>query len=220
MYSTTLQSSLPRIVLASRSPRRKELLALLGIPFETLVTDADESFDPGASPREISSQLAERKARCAYRILDGAGEALMIIAADTIVVAGDSTLDQHQILNKPANASEAIAMLESLSGRSHQVYTGHSLLIARRGMVTVTTEPICTEVVFRKLSQRVITDCVKSSDPFDKAGGYGIQGGAAPFVTAVHGDFFNIVGLSVRWVGEQFEKEGIWPLNEHKSENI
>ena len=211
MYSTTLHSSFPRVVLASGSPRRMELLSLLGLPFETLVTEADESYEEGLHPSEIVVTLAERKAKTAVEMLGTASHETIVIAADTVVAFKSDTSENFLILNKPANTSEATEMLRMLTGRTHQVFTGHTLLFNGHERGECFSEAIVTDVVFRDLSSQTIEKYIESGEPFDKAGGYGIQGGAAPFVLEIHGDYFNVMGLSVRWVGELLQKEGLWP---------
>ncbi len=170
------------IVLASQSPRRKELLGLLHIPFTVRAADIDETLCADCSLEEAVARLSRRKAEAVY----GQGSAL-VIAADTIVVA------ENRVLGKPKDAAEAIQMLSLLSGKRHKVMTGVTVLC--KGKCVSHTE--VTEVVFRPLSPEEIADYVKTGDPMDKAGAYGIQGAAAVFVQAIHGDYYNVVGLPV-----------------------
>lgn len=170
------------VILASQSPRRKELLGLLNIPFTVKVADVDETMDPGKSPKEEVARLSRLKAEAIDREKDD-----IVIAADTIVVYRDARL------GKPRDEEDAKKMLRTLSGRCHQVMTGLTVL---KGNRTVTHTEI-TDVYFRQLTEGEIENYVNSKDPMDKAGSYGIQSGAAPFVEAIHGDYYNVVGLPV-----------------------
>ena len=170
------------LILASQSPRRRELLGLLKRPFTVRVADIDETMDPGLPAREAVAQVSRRKAHAVPRTPED-----LVIAADTIVVC------QGKILGKPADAAEAEAMLRLLSGRDHQVMTGLTVLCGDRE--TVVTE--VTDLHFRALSDREIRAYVESGEPMDKAGAYGIQGGAALFCQRIEGDYYNVVGLPV-----------------------
>jgi septum formation protein len=170
------------VILASQSPRRKELLGLLGIPFTVRVADIDETMNPGAAPYSEVARVSRLKALAVPREADD-----LVIAADTIVVCDD------QVLGKPKDASDAKEMLQLLSGRSHQVMTG--LTVLRGEFATVVTE--VTDVIFRPLSDKEIDDYIATGEPMDKAGAYGIQGGAALFCRRLEGDYYNVVGLPV-----------------------
>ena len=170
------------IILASQSPRRRELMEKLNIPFTVRVADIDEAPDPTLSIREDLMRISRLKAEAIEH-----GEDDLVIAADTMVV-----LDGKQ-LGKPKNRAEAKAMLTCLSGRSHQVMTGLALL---QGDKCVTHTEI-TDVYFRPLTEQEIDAYVASGDCDDKAGAYGIQSGAAPFVEKICGDYYNVVGLPV-----------------------
>lgn len=169
------------IILASQSPRRQELLKLIGLPFTVRVADIDETLDDRA-PEEAVGQLSRKKAAAVPR---SANE--IVIGADTVVV-----LD-GKILGKPSDEADAFRMLRFLSGRCHQVMTGLTVLQGERA-VTVTE---ITEVSFRELTDREIWDYIASGDPMDKAGSYGIQSGGALFVDGIRGDYYNVVGLPV-----------------------
>ncbi len=171
-----------RLILASQSPRRKELLGLLGIPFEIQVSDADEYMEPGIDPAVQVQQVSLRKAQAISHAEDA-----VIIAADTIVVC------DGVILGKPKDFEDACRMLGSLSGKTHQVMTG--LTVLRGGFCHSCTE--ITDVTFRPLSEQEIRRYVASGEPMDKAGAYGIQGGAALFAQSLHGDYYNVMGLPV-----------------------
>ena len=170
------------IILASQSPRRKELMEKLNISFTVRVADIDETADPTLSPREDVARLSRLKAEAIPH-----GEDDIVIAADTIVVSGD------RILGKPKDRQEAKQMLTMLSGNCHQVMTGLTVL---RGDKRITHTEI-TDVYFRALTEAEIDAYVASGDCDDKAGSYGIQSGAAPFVEKIFGDYYNVMGLPV-----------------------
>ena len=175
----------PRLVLASTSPRRRELLGLLGLPFEVVGSRFDESLlSPiGLPPANYVTRLATSKAaEVAARLADP--DAVVLGADTTVVLDGD-------VLNKPANADDAVRMLRRLSGRTHAVYTGLCVL---RGEAAQTAHAV-TEVTFDSLSDGTITAYVATGEPLDKAGAYGIQGAALAFIPRIQGDYFNVVGL-------------------------
>lgn len=174
------------IVLASASPRRRELLGQLGGPFRIVIPDVEERPWPRESPASYALRNASDKARAVQAKLPAAADAT-IIAADTIVVA------DGRILEKPADAADAARMLRELSGRTHQVITG--LIVLARGEER--GRAVRTEVVFRPLQEAEIAAYVASGEPMDKAGAYAIQGGAGAFVQAVNGSYTNVVGLPV-----------------------
>jgi len=176
-----------RLILASASPRRKELLSLFGIPFEIRVADIDETMDPAASAFDEVARLSREKALAVPREEDDT-----VVAADTIVVC------RGKILGKPHSEDEAIAMLRLLSGRDHQVMTGCTVL--RGSRIESFTE--VTDLHFRELTDREIRRYVASGEPMDKAGSYGIQGGAALFCTGMVGDYYNVMGLPVCKLGQ------------------
>lgn len=171
-----------QLILASQSPRRKELLGLFHIPFTVCAADIDETMDPAIDPAREVARVSRAKAEAVPR-----GEADVIIAADTIVV-----LD-GKILGKPVDEADAIGMLTALSGRDHQVMTGLTVL---RGNAFLNRTEI-TDIHFRELSQKEIAAYVATGEPLDKAGSYGIQGGAALFAEKLHGDYYNVMGLPV-----------------------
>ena len=176
-----------QLILASASPRRRELLSLFGIPFVIRAADIDETMDPGGSPFDEVGRVSRLKA------LDTAREAGdVVIAADTIVVCAG------RVLGKPHDADDAKAMLRLLSGRDHQVMTGVTVL---RGDEAVTFTEV-TDLHFRDLTDREIARYVASGEPMDKAGSYGIQGGAALFCTGMTGDYYNVMGLPVCRLGQ------------------
>ena len=170
------------VILASQSPRRRELMGLFHIPFTVRVSDADETMDPKLSAAEAVGLVSRRKAEAVSREADD-----LVIAADTIVVCGG------EILGKPKDTADARRMLRLLSGRDHQVMTGMTLL---RGDHTRTVTEI-TDIHFRELSDREIDAYIRTGEPMDKAGSYGIQGGAALFAQHLVGDYYNVMGLPV-----------------------
>ena len=175
------------VILASASPRRKELLGLFGVPFVIRAADIDETMDPDRTPFDEVGRVSRLKALATAREADD-----LVIAADTIVVCGGA------VLGKPRDEADAVAMLESLSGRDHQVMTGVTVL---RGDKAVTFTEV-TDLHFRDLTAREIARYVASGEPMDKAGSYGIQGGAALFCTGMTGDYYNVMGLPVCRLGQ------------------
>lgn len=171
-----------QLILASASPRRKALLSLFGIPFTVRAADIDETMDPEKPPFDEVARVSRSKALAVSR-----GEEDIVIAADTIVVC------QGKVLGKPHSEKEAAAMLRLLSGRDHQVMTGCTILFGDRAE----TFTEVTSLHFRPLSEKEILKYVQSGEPMDKAGSYGIQGGAALFCEKLEGDYYNVMGLPV-----------------------
>lgn len=181
------------LVLASASPRRRELLAQLGRPYEVRPVDADERPLAGERPEAMVLRLALIKARAAAR--DGE----VTVGADTVVALGD------EILGKPSGPAEARSMLRRLSGRAHEVWTGVAA-VAKDGVVI--RERACAErtrVVFRSLAATEIDAYVATGEPLDKAGAYAIQGGAAGFVAELEGSRSNVIGLPLEVVRRVLE---------------
>jgi septum formation protein len=172
--------NLGNVVLASASPRRRELLASLGLEFTVRVPAIEETAKQDEVPRTFAERLASEKAAAV-----SADPGTTIIAADTIVV------QDGNILGKPSNEAHAAEMLSNLSGKTHEVITG----VCIRKNAGALVFSISTEVEFRKLTQTEIADYVSSGCPMDKAGAYAIQGGAAHMVRAIHGSYTNVVGL-------------------------
>ncbi len=187
-----------KIILASQSPRRRQLLGQIGLEdFTILVPDADESYDETASPAEIVSSICRKKAQAA-RLMAG-DNAAIIITADTMVF-----LDGLR-LGKPHSEEEAAEMLRSLSGRTHQVCTG--VTVCRGSQLDTRCET--TGVTFRPLTEAEIRAYVRSGEPIDKAGAYGIQGKAALFVSGIQGDYFNVMGLPLHLLGQMLSGFGV-----------
>ncbi len=178
-------SSAPRVILASKSPRRRMLLEQIGLACEIVNADIDESLRANETARDYVARLAAAKAE-AGRTLSASG--LAVIGADTTVcVDGD-------ILGKPVDADEAGAMLDRLSGRVHQVMTGVAVVAPAQDCCTGHRVSI-SDVQMRELSQAEIDAYCASGEPFDKAGGYAIQGRAAVFVASLSGSYTGVVGL-------------------------
>ena len=174
------------LILASASPRRQELLKLFGVPFTVRVADIDETMDLSRPAFDEVARVSRLKALAVEREADD-----VIIAADTIVVC------EGRVLGKPKNEEDAKETLRLLSGRDHQVMTGCTVLWGDK--VESFTE--VTDLHFRELSDREIARYVASGEPMDKAGSYGIQGGAALFCTHMVGDYYNVMGLPVCALG-------------------
>ena len=170
------------IILASGSPRRKELLTQAGLSFRVLVSDADERVDPALSPAEQVAAISRRKADA---VAETVGSEPLIIAADTVVSFGG------RVMGKPRDRAEAVGMLSALQGNTHEVYTG---LTVRQG-ARIVTHAERTAVTFRPLSAEEIDAYVATGEPMDKAGAYGIQGLGGVFVEGIAGDYFNVMGL-------------------------
>lgn len=175
------------LILGSQSPRRRELLGLLRRPFIVRVADIDETMDSRLSPAEEVARVSRLKAEAIGRESED-----VVIAADTIVVC------DGQVLGKPRDEADAYRMLRLLSGRKHQVMTGLTVL---RGNRAVTCTEV-TDIHFRPLSDQEIYSYIRTKEPMDKAGAYGIQGGAALFAQRLEGDYFNVVGLPLCRLGE------------------
>lgn len=169
------------IILASASPRRKELLLRFLPHFEVRPADCDESLPEGIAPFEAAESLARRKARAAA----GQNPEAVVIGADTMVVLG------QKILGKPKNEEDARAMLSMLSGRVHQVMTGVCVIDGEREECFVS----CTQVEFYDLTPEDINAYLNTGEPMDKAGAYGIQGTGALLIKGIGGDYYNVVGL-------------------------
>ena len=182
------------LYLASASPRRRELMAMLGLRFEICPVDLDETMDPGKSPASEVERVACRKALAA-NVPDDA----VVVAADTIVVCDE------QILGKPRDLAHARQMLELLSGRTHEVLTG---LAVRRGEV-LESHVERTLVHFRPIGPKELEAYLAAGESLDKAGAYGIQGKASLFCTGISGDYYNVMGLPLCALGELLGRFGV-----------
>lgn len=180
-----------QLILASGSPRRRELLGVFHIPFIIRAADIDETMDLAKPPQEEVAKVSRRKALAVEAEADD-----VVIAADTIVVCGGN------ILGKPHSEAEAVSMLSALSGRAHQVMTGCTI---RRGDRCETFTEV-TDLRFRELTQKEIEQYVATGEPMDKAGAYGIQGGAALFCQGLVGDYYNVMGLPLCALGQALRR--------------
>lgn len=185
----------PRLVLASASPRRTALLTQIGIPHEVVPASIEEAAPYVMTPTEYVTYLSEEKAKTVF---DGT----LVLAADTVVA-----IDEH-ILEKPADEEDARRMLALLSGRTHFVITGVTLMDQGR----TETFAVTTKVRFGELPAAWVDQYVKTSEPYDKAGGYGIQSLGGLFVEAIDGDYYNVVGLPIHPVARHLESFGIHPV--------
>jgi len=198
-----------RLVLASASPRRRELLAQAGFEFDVHPAHIPEEPRPGEDPIAYVTRLAREKAQAVYEVQGAEGEGqgtegqgmdgVVVLGADTTV-----TLDGH-ILEKPKDAADAARMLQMLSGRTHRVITGVAVVNARFADVAAEV----TAVRFATLSADEIAAYVASGEPMDKAGAYGIQGRAARWIPRIEGCYFNVVGLPLALVASMLEMRGI-----------
>lgn len=177
------------IILASQSPRRRELLKRIVPDFVVQPADADESLSPDCTPEQNVAQLARRKARA---VAQQAEAGALVIAADTIVVCDDA------ILGKPADQADAVRMLHMLSGRTHQVMTAVCVKTAETELAEVSV----TDVTFRTLHDGEAEAYAASGEPMDKAGAYGIQGAGGLFIPRIDGDYYGVMGLPVCMLGE------------------
>jgi septum formation protein len=182
------------LILASSSPRRKELLENLRLTFTISSSEVDESFDPTLSPEDVVMDLAERKAQVIFKENPNA----FVIGSDTIVVA------DGQVLGKPTDEADAREMLKMLSGKKHDVYTGVSIL-SQNGTARFYER---TEVWFWELSDEQINFYVQSGEPLDKAGAYGIQQLGSMLVKKINGDYFAVVGLPVSKTYRELKRLG------------
>ena len=180
-----------KLILASGSPRRKALMEVFAYPFTVCVSHADEHMPPELPVAEAVAQVSRRKALSVPRTPEDT-----VVAADTVVVCGG------KVLGKPASETEAFEMLTALSGNTHQVMTGMTVL---RGDRAVTCTEV-TKVFFRPLTPGEIHRYIRSGEPMDKAGAYGIQGPAGLFVERIEGDYFNVMGLPICRLGQIFRE--------------
>ena len=190
------------LILASQSPRRRELLGLFGIPFTVRVADVDETMEPGQDPYDQVALVSRRKALGISREPED-----VVVAADTIVVCGG------QILGKPDTEERACEMLRLLSGRDHQVMTGVTVLYG--DLCRTVTE--VTDIHFRSLSEKEIARYLASGEPMDKAGAYGIQSKGALLVERIRGDYYNIVGLPISHLARTMAQLGLLPEERNRA---
>lgn len=183
-----------RVVLASASPRRRELLSLIGIEHEVRPADVDERIHDGEAPAVYAERLARTKASTVR-----ADERTLAIGSDTIVVIDDA------VLGKPRDHADAARMLRTLSGRTHTVYTG--VAVQRGERIASAVEHVA--VTFRPIGDEVIASYIETGEPMDKAGAYGIQGFGATIVERIDGDYFAVMGLALGTMVELMARVGV-----------
>lgn len=198
-----------RIILASLSPRRKEIMNQMGISYETMPSHVKEEVGAN-SPSKIVEALAELKAKDISESLKDEQENLIVIGADTMV------FHNGQALGKPKDRRDAVEMLRSLSDDVHEVYTGVCIRIKRNNQKLYHNIPdekivfsVSTEVVVQPLTGDQIEDYVDTGEPFDKAGAYAIQGGFGIYIKEIHGDYYNVVGFPISKIYEKLLARGI-----------
>ncbi|MGN0350042.1 MAG: Maf family protein [Roseburia sp.] len=201
-----------QIILASASPRRKELLEQIGIAFEICPAKGEEKITK-TNPAEVVEELSKQKAEEVAAMLTIYGEEhqelmtpqdILVIGADTVVAV------ENQILGKPKDEEDACRMLRLLSGRAHEVYTGVTLFfIDKSGKMGAHVFHETTKVFMKELSEKEIKRYVASGEPMDKAGSYGIQGKCAIYIDKIEGDYNNVVGLPISRIYRELEKLGI-----------
>jgi septum formation protein len=197
VYYAAMLAPSPHLTLASGSPRRKELLTQLGVPFQVVVSNDAEDAIPGAEPASIAVHLAKQKARAVAADLKSG----LVLGADTIVV------NDGDILGKPVDDQDAVRMLRLLSGRDHQVITGVVLFNAESGAVA--RRAVTSIVRFHPLSEEDIAAYVATGEPRDKAGAYAIQGIGANVISGLDGCLNNVVGLPLCAVSQLLEISGV-----------
>jgi septum formation protein len=189
-----------KIVLASASPRRRELLALTGLTFTIESSDYEEILVPGIAPHLLARRLSSEKAKAVSKKYSNA----LIIAADTFIVFRDN------LLGKPSTEEDAMRMLGLLNGRSHSVITGFTVIDTATGKRV--SRSVETKVWFRKMKKQELASYVRTGEPLDKAGAYAIQGLGSLLVEKIEGDYFNVIGLPVSSLIQALKKFGVHVL--------
>lgn len=183
-----------KIILASSSPRRKDLLALTGLHFSVDQNNYEEILAPNVGPRQLARRLSHEKAKaCAEKYITA-----LIIAADTFIVYG------RRFMGKPHTGAEAMGMLSLLSGRCHSVITGFTIMDTATGKKV--SRSVLTKVWFRNLTKKEIVSYIRTGEPLDKAGAYAIQGLGSILVEKIEGDYFNVIGLPISRLAEALKK--------------
>jgi len=188
------------IILASDSPRRRDILKLTGLNFSVRTSAYDEDLDLPLRPRELARYLSRKKAEAVANRYRKA----IIIAADTFIVIKD------KLIGKPRNENDAVKILGMLNGKAHSVITGFTIIDTESNRTL--SRSIATKVFFRKLGKKEIHAYVRSKEPLDKAGAYAVQGLGAVFIEKIEGDFFNVMGLPLCALTESLKKFGIHVL--------
>lgn len=196
-----------KVVLASGSPRRRELLDQIGAEYEVMPSKADETVTEDISPAELVKELALRKGN---EVAAHYKEETVILSADTVVA------NEGKILGKPKDDAEAVRMLQSIQGKSHEVYTGVAIIIkkAAAGSKTLCQEKkisfaVETKVKVAAMSEEDIQGYIRTGEHRDKAGAYAIQGRFAPYIEGIEGDYYNVVGFPISSICRELAKEGI-----------
>jgi len=194
-----MDGKMRKVILASKSPRRREIFAALKIPAEVLTTETDESYENGTPPGEIVCELARRKCEAAVKLAKEKGllgEGDILVSADTIVYF------EGEVMGKPQDRDDAIRMLRMLGGKKNQVYTGIAIYSDGR----IETGDDHADVWFRELSEKDIITYVDSGEPMDKAGAYGMQERGGFFVEKMEGDFSTVIGFPVFLFGKMLSE--------------
>lgn len=211
-----------KLVLASGSQRRRELLTMCGYDYEIIVSNADETIDEN-DPESFVRALSFRKAKEVFDRLFAAGRRdFAVIGSDTVVAFQKEGETKPVIIGKPKDAKDAVRILSMLSGKTHRVFTGVSVIAdipdenaaaqcSIQEKAEIQTECSITEVTFETLSPNEITDYVNSGDPLDKAGSYGIQGPFGMFVREIRGNYFTVIGMPIPVLYKMLKKIGILP---------
>lgn len=211
-----------KLVLASGSQRRRELLTMCGYDYEIIVSNADETIDEN-DPESFVRALSFRKAKDVFDRLFAAGRRdFAVIGSDTVVAFQKEGETKPVIIGKPKDAEDAVRILSMLSGKTHRVFTGVSVIAdipdenaaaqcSIQEKAEIQTECSITEVTFETLSPNEITDYVNSGDPLDKAGSYGIQGPFGMFVREIRGNYFTVIGMPIPVLYKMLKKIGILP---------
>lgn len=211
-----------KLVLASGSQRRRELLTMCGYDYEIIVSNADETIDEN-DPESFVRALSFRKAKEVFDRLFAAGRRdFAVIGSDTVVAFQKEGEAKPVIIGKPKDAEDAVRILSMLSGKTHRVFTGVSVIAdipdenaaaqcSIQEKAEIQTECSITEVTFETLSPNEITDYVNSGDPLDKAGSYGIQGPFGMFVREIRGNYFTVIGMPIPVLYKMLKKIGILP---------
>lgn len=196
----TLNNDMKTIILASASPRRKELLKRIGLRFKVEPSDYEENISPELGPHELARALSSEKAKLVAKNHKSA----LVIAADTFIVF------EGKILGKPRTETEAKKMLETISGRQHSVITGFTIIDTEDNRAL--SKSVETKVYVRKLTSNEIDAYIRSKEPLDKAGAYAIQGLGSIFVEKIEGDYFNVIGLPLSALAESLKEFGVHVL--------
>ncbi|WP_455057267.1 Maf family protein [Jutongia sp.] len=189
-----------RIILASASPRRKDILEQVGISCEVIPSSIDEDLITADSPSALVEALSKAKAEDVAARFEND---FVVIGADTVVVK------DSKVLGKPSNEAEAHEMLQLLQGNRHEVFTGVTLIVVSNGKGLIDTFHVRTIVDMIPMTPELITSYIQTGEPMDKAGGYGIQGRGAAYIRDIAGDFFNVVGLPISTVLSRLEHMGV-----------